>query len=347
LLDKAKSCAVGGRRSCMQNHRFSNHHGTQRANAVAAVVAMAWLISPATVLGQTIPELVTALFGRPPSASIDLNRDGRITSADIVSAVAQAVATPTLTATMTSTPTPTPTASATLTATDTPTRTPTATPSPTPTPTVTPTLTPEGLLYAGSLSDLVPHGVGDTFIYRVTQGAMQRLQTATITSATASTFVVDMVTSDDHREETYSDSGSELRSLGVFVYDAVRGRTTCTPGLLRLVTPLFAGQQYATTSNCVITGTEGEFGGDFGVVETYTVIESLSSLTVAAGTFSPVIHIRGERVMILGEGVEVPTSHLVWIAPGVGVIRHTTRAGAITETEELTDGTVGGLSIRR
>src|SRR5438552_467264 len=98
-------------------------------------------LRPAPVVAQTLRSdtLIGVLFADlPPSDGLDANGDGALTVADLL-----LVDLPPR-----------------------PTTTPTETPSVTPTPTETSTPTPLGLLFAGTVADLVPHAIGDQLVYR-------------------------------------------------------------------------------------------------------------------------------------------------------------------------------------
>jgi hypothetical protein len=318
-----------------------------------AVGALAWLCAlmyPQWVAAQTVDldSLIDRIFGDAPAGHFDVNRDGQVSAADVVAVLMAAASGPT--ETPAAMPSDTPTATATIMPTQTRTVTPLISPTPTATPppleTPSPTATPTtmGLLFAGSVRDLVPHGVGDTFVYQNTSPTGKvTTETVKITSAQPDgTFVVDDQLPTKRQTQTYLDNGTEL-FLTEEIIDLMNGqpavRTTCVPALPRLLTPVMAGQEVSTSSKCDnhIVAT-GQYAGTFQLLETLTPIEAVDSVSVPAGTYRNVVHIGGTRSL----GNEIDDFYL---APGVGVIRRVTQTTAGTTTSELTSATVGSQSV--
>jgi hypothetical protein len=317
-----------------------------------AVGALTWLCAlmyPPWVAAQTIDldSLTDRIFGDAPAGYFDVNRDGQVSAADIVALLTAATSGPTRTpAAPSDTPTATPTMMPTQMVTMTPPISPTPTGTPTRLETPNPTATPTtmGLLFAGSVRDLVPHGVGDTFVYQDTSPTGKvTTETVKITSAQPDgTFVVDDQQPTKRQTQTYLDNGTEL-FLTEEIIDLMNGqpavRTNCVPALPRLLTPVMAGQEVSTSSKCdnhIVT--TGQYAGTFQLLETLAPIEVVDSLSVPAGTYTNVVHIGGTRSL----GNEVDDFYL---APGVGVIRRVTQTTAGTATSELTSATVGGQPI--
>ncbi len=254
-------------------------------------------------------ELVAALFGDAPATDeLDTNRDDRLSAPDLVA----------------------------LQFTPTPTATPTATPTPTPSP------TPEGLVFAGSVADLIPHAVDDNLVYQVTSSsAPSATETARVIRSDAQgNFVVDEQGT-SHKQQFYVVNETQFLYTGTT--DIGRAtQTTCTPPLVRLSTPLFAGQSLSTASRCR-NFFNGLFVGTIELTETFTPIEVLDSFTVAAGTYSGVIHLSGLRSSSPGQ----PEADEIYLAPGIGVILQLETTGGQTTRRELIDGTVGGQSVRQ
>ena len=271
-------------------------------------------IRPAGAQSTGVEALISAIFDDlPPGAADDANDDGALTAADVV-----ALAVPTVPP-------------------------PTATPAPTP--------TPAGLLYAGVVSDLLPHAVGDQLIYRVTDplGAVTT-ETTTATSSNASgAFVIDDQEVDDHdqlikhEQQSYTDTQTQLLFNG-FTDASTRVvvTTTCTPPLLRMVMPLIAGQMFSTDDvTCNLSLSDGTPLGFVNRTDTFTPVEIVDSLSVAAGTFAHVIHISG-TTQVTGAGLE---SDEIYFAIGVGpILDLATTGGQVTRTE-LAGGVIGGVPV--
>ncbi len=267
------------------------------------------------VLAQNdaLDTLIEVLFqDLSPSPADDANGDGEVTVADVV-----AVAVP---------PVPTPTA------------TPVSTP------------TPIGLLYAGVVSDLIPHAVGDQLVYRVTYPAGSQppitTETTTATSSDPSgAFVIDDLEVDahsniiKHETQSYTDTGTQLFFQG-FTDQTTNVITDCSPPLLRMVMPLIAGQAFSTTIDCTLSLN----GSPFATVhrtDAFTPVEIVDSLTVPVGTFLHVIHISGSTD-VEGAGHEMDE---IYFAVGVGPVLDLATTGGQLTRRELVSGTIGGVPV--
>ncbi len=287
-----------------------------------------WVWSPIRqVLAQNsaLDTLIEVLFQEvPASEADDANHDGGVTVADVVAVVAPAV--PTSTATPVSTP------------------------------------TPIGLLYAGVISDLVPHAVHDQLVYRVTDPL--RVVTTETTTATSSgpsgAFVIDDLEVDAHNNvikhetQSYTDTGTQLFFDG-FTDQTTNVTTDCHNPLLRLQMPLIAGQTFSTSDptcivpgvpNCVTCDLLFSDGSNIGYVQradTFTPIEIISTLTVPAGTFANVIHISGSTNVV---GAGPPETDEFYFAIGVGpILDVATTNGTDFTRRELVSGTIGGVPV--
>jgi hypothetical protein len=291
-----------------------------------ALLALPYLLEPVRPTLATAPSreaLIPVLFGEPDPGGLDANGDGALTVADIILLGPDPV--PTQTSTPTTTPTPTTTA--------------TATSSP----------TPIGLIFAGSIVDLLPHGQGDQLIYRVIDPTGKLVGTETtqvLSSDTSGAFVVDDQEIDTHQKtvkhevQSYTDTGSQL--LFDSYSDMLNNvRTVCDPPLLRLTTPLIVGQTFSTSVRCdVYLLSNGTKIGFVDRTDTFTPIERLDSYTVAAGTFSNVVQISGTT----NQG-GTPERDEIYLAPGVGPILQLQTFTDQTTTYELTGGTIGGVPV--
>jgi hypothetical protein len=289
-----------------------------------ALLALPYLLAPARATLATTPSrgaLIPVLFGEPDPGGLDANGDGVLTVADIILLGPD------------STPTPT--------------STPTSTPSPTLTVTATASPTPSGLIFAGSVTDLLPHGQGDQLVYRVIDPMGKVVGTETtqvLSSDTNGAFVVDDQEVDTHQKvvkhevQSYTDTGSQLLFHS---YSDTVIRTACDPPLLRLTTPLIVGQTFSTSVRCdVYLLSSGAPIGYVDRTDTFTPIELFDSYTVAAGTFSNVVHVSGTT----NQG-GTPESDEIYLAPGVGPILQLQTFTDQTTTYELTAGTVGGVPV--
>lgn len=256
--------------------------------------------------------LIDVLFGdAPETGDLDANRDGALSAADLVSLTNPGT--------------------------------------PTPTPLPSPTATPVGLLFTGSIADFVPHAVGDQLVYRVTdpQGKMTVETTTVISTDGQGGFVLDdqEVSGQQvvkHETQSYTDTGSQLL-FGGGVDVLRRLRTTCVPQLLRLMMPVIAQQTFSTTIQCEVRIINPDiFVGFINRTDAFTPIEVVDSLTVLAGTFTPVIHISGSTNL----SGDMETDE-IYIAPGVGAILQVSTAGGKVSTHELIGGTIGGVSVNR
>lgn len=313
--------------------------------------------------------LIPVLFGDAADpGGLDANGDGSVTVADIVLLPAEVGATPTATRpvptatatvllpTSTATPlpptatsSPTQTATPTATPTETVTPTPSETPTPSSTPTQTLTPTPEGLLFAGTISEFVPHGVGDQLVYRVTDPTGRvTTETTTVTSMDdAGGFVLDDLQKNGqqtikHEMQSYTDTGSQLFFTGYTdTFHNPNTRTVCDPPLLRLTMPLIAGQTFSASVRCQLYLLSS--GANIGFVDrsdSFTPKDIVESVTVPAGTYTNVVHISGTT----NQGGEPETDEF-YFEPGTGVVLQLQTFGGKTTRHELTGGTIGGVPV--
>jgi hypothetical protein len=205
------------------------------------------------------------------------------------------------------------------------------------------------VLYAGVVSDLVPHAVNDQLVYRVTSPDMVTTETSTaVSSGPGGEFVIDDEEVDSQQEvlkhqlQSYTDTGTELLYSGYTddTEPALVNVVTCTPPLLRLVMPLIAGQSFSTTIHCSVT-TNGTPTGYVDETDVFTPIDIVDSIEVAAGTFTHVVHISGSR-QITGAALE---THEIYFASGVGPILDLMTIGGQTTRSELESGTIGGVPV--
>lgn len=276
--------------------------------------------------------LIQTLFGElPPDNALDANGDGALTVADILLLGPESQFTPTPTPTSTPTPTPTETAI--------PTETFTPTPSP----------TQIGTLFVGTIAELVPHGVGDQLVYRVTDpiGRVTTETTMVLSLEADGTFVLDDKTVNgaqvlNHQTQNYLDTGSQLLVNGGS--DLVNGvKTTCTPQLLQLMVPVIAGEMFSTTSHCDVRFiSTGTVVGFIDRIDTFTPIDVVDSVSVPAGTYTNVLHFTGS--INLSGDVEADE---IYIAPGVGIVQRLQTSSGKTTKKELTRGTIGGQPVER
>ncbi|MBI1815362.1 MAG: hypothetical protein HYR72_10320 [Deltaproteobacteria bacterium] len=307
----------------------------------AAVLAGAAL---AATVGQET--LIDVIFGsQPDPGGLDANGDGVLTVADVLLLPREIpptpADTPTSTATRTITSTPSPT--------ETPTPTPTVTLSPTPSPTATetPTATPVGLLFDGTVAEFVPHGVGDQLVYKITDPAgKMTIETTIVTSLdTLGNFVLDDQQLDGqkvvkHETQSYSDAITQLFFVGGS--DVLRGlSTTCNPLLLRLRMPLIAQEMFSTVSRCTVRRDNTPIGF-IDRTDTFTPIEIVDSITVAAGTYTQVVHLGGSTNL----NGDMETDE-IYFAPGIGAILRLEKHGTFTTRHELSGGTIGGVPVAR
>ena len=323
----------------------------------AMVLLLCFDASVAWSSSATQEQLIDALFGDTPnSGGLDANSDGVLSAADIVLLPAAPPFTPTPTRSSkptisTATPTDTrsiPTPTVTLTRTSS--ATATATPTNTLVPTSTATFTPVGLLYDGTISDLTPHDVGDVLVYRVTDpmgNVTTEMTTIPSNDPSSGAFVLDDLQMDGqqvvaHEMQSYTDTGNQLFFNG-YTDLLANVRTTCSPPLLRLMSPLIANQTFTTTIRCDVKFADS--GVPIGFVnrtDTFTPIEIVASVSVPAGTYTNVIHLSGST----NQGGEMETDEF-YIAPGVGPVLQLQTFTGQTTRHELVDATIGGTSRKR
>ena len=298
----------------------------------AMLAPLAGASSARPALAQTVQQdaLIQVLFGElPPTEELDANHDGALTVADILLLGPQTPPTPT--------PTPTPTA--------TPTETETFTPTPSP--------TEIGTLYTGTIAELVPHAVGDQLMYRVTDplGKVTTETTNVISNDSQGGFLVDDQISSgqqlqSQQTQSYTDTGSQLLFNGFTQLFSnppapFQTRITCNPPLLRLTTPLVAGQTFSTTVKCDLTRvSNGMLIGFVDRTDTFTPIDIVDSVTVPAGTFTSVVHISGST----NQSGQLETDE-IYVAPGVGPILQLATFSGQVYRHELISGTIGGHPV--
>ena len=219
---------------------------------------------------------------------------------------------------------------------------------PTPTPTGTPlalgTATPSGLLFGGTVEELVPHGLGDNLIYRVTWSGQNGMTTETraVVDQLGAVFVVATREGSKREEEELVDRGDELVLRATDDLDD-NVETRCSPSLVQLETPLFAGDEFSTASQCTLrTIPGGVFLGSVPQSNTVVAEDLVASLSVPAGTYENVVRLTS--TFKFQGGVEVNET---WLAPGIGIVRQLQVTDIVTITRELTDGAVGGESVKR
>jgi hypothetical protein len=222
---------------------------------------------------------------------------------------------------------------------------------PTPTPSPTPSPTPTGILFSGTIAELVPHTVGDQLVYQVTDPLGKiTIETTNVLSADAQGgFVVDdQVVSgqqlQSHEEQSYTDTGDQLLFNGFMdLFFMPHTTTTCSPSLLRLVTPLVAEQTFSTTVRCDVRFTDS--GVPIGFVnrtDTFTPKDVVDSVTVVAGTYTNVVHISGST----DQSGQLETDEF-YIAPGIGAVLQLQSFSGQIYRHELIDGTIGGVPVAR
>jgi hypothetical protein len=215
-------------------------------------------------------------------------------------------------------------------------------------PAPTPTPTPTGLLFAGVVSDLLPHAKGHQLVYRVNDplGVVTTETTTAVSSDPGGAFVIDDQGVDSqqhvlkHEVQSYTDTGTQLLFDG-YTDELAGVVTTCSPPLLRMVMPLIAGQSFSTTIHCVISTLDGTPIGYSDETDVFTPIEIVDSKEVLAGTFTHVVHISGSR-QVEGAGLE---AHEIYFASGVGPILDLMTIGGQTTRSELEGGTISGVRV--
>ena len=206
------------------------------------------------------------------------------------------------------------------------------------------------VLFAGTVAEVSPHNVGDQLIYRVTDpmGAVSTETYTVISSDAQGTFVVDYEVVDSqqhvvfHATQSYTDAGNMLFSGNST--DLLRNvRTVCNPPLLRLTTPILAGQKSSTTVLCEIRSiTPNVLLGTLKRTDAYTPLGIVDNFSVPAGTYSGVLHITG-TTDLSGEH----EADEIYIVPGVGTIVQLATVRRQTTRHELVSGTVGGMPVTR
>lgn len=205
------------------------------------------------------------------------------------------------------------------------------------------------VLFAGTVAQLLPHGLGDQLIYRVTdpKGAFSTETFTVISSDGQGGFVIDDQQVDSsqhvllHVRQAYSDTGSMLFSGGSS--DLLRNVRTVCPPLLRVTIPVIAGQTSSTTVQCDIRTISPDVRvGILNRTDTFTPQEIVDSLTVPAGTYTGVLHIIGTTDLSAEHEADE-----IYIAPDVGAILQIATIRRQTTRRELIGGTIGGLPVAR
>lgn len=200
------------------------------------------------------------------------------------------------------------------------------------------------MLFDGTIAELVPHGLNDVLIYQLTRPGNVVIETNTVISMeVGGAFTIEHVAPGAHEKDLLADRGMDLllRRKDDLI-DEVRNE--CDPPLLQIRTPLFQGQLSGSNSICVFRTIVGnmQIGAAYPQTNSVTPIGLLESLTVPAGTYENVIHLRG-IAKYLGN---TETTNF-FVAPGIGIIRSVTETAGDVRTRELFDGTIGGQSVRR
>ncbi|MFI5394792.1 MAG: hypothetical protein ACHQ9S_04595 [Candidatus Binatia bacterium] len=206
-----------------------------------------------------------------------------------------------------------------------------------------------GLLFAGTIADLVPHAVGDQLVYRITDplGGITTETTTATSSDAGGAFVIDDKEVDDHQQvitheqQSYTDTGSQLL-FNSFTDLVNHTNTICNPPspLLRLITPLVAGQTFSTTVNCSVYLSSGVYVGFVPRTDTFAPKEVVDSLTVNAVLYTNVIHVSGTT----NQSGDLENDE-IYFAPGVGPILQLSTSGGYTTRHELIGGTIGGHPV--
>ncbi len=190
--------------------------------------------------------------------------------------------------------------------------------------------------------------MGDRLVYRVVEplGEVTTETTTVISSDAGGAFVIDYQQVDSHQtvfaheRQSYTDTGSQLHFQGFtdLVYNT---RTTCSPPLLRLTTPLVAEQTFSTTVQCDVRFADsGVFIGFVTRSDTFTPKDIVASLTVPAGTYTDVVHISGTT----NQSGELESDE-IYFKPGVGAILRLATFSGQTYRHELISGTIGGVPV--
>jgi hypothetical protein len=209
-----------------------------------------------------------------------------------------------------------------------------------------------GLLFAGTVAELVPHAFRDKLVYMITDplGVVTTETTTVISSGTGGAFVIEDREVDAHQKiltdqmQSYTDAGSQLFfNSFTDLSNTPHVRTACSPPLLRLTTPLVVGQTFSTTIQCDVSF--ADTGVVFGTVDrtdTFTPKEILDSYTVQGVTYSSVVHISGTT----NQSGDLETDE-IYIALGVGPILQLAVFSGQTYTHELISGTIGRQPVGR
>lgn len=204
-----------------------------------------------------------------------------------------------------------------------------------------------GLVFNGIITQLVPLGLNDQLVYRVTDptGAVTTETTTVISGDTAGGVVVDDSQISGQQTVSHLMQAYTLKDTRLFfagVTDVLHDlRTTCSPSLLRLTTPLVAGQTFSTMTQCKVrTISRNVFVGTVDRTDTFTAIEIVESLTVAARTYTHVVYISGSTKL----NGDVETDE-IYIAPRIGALLQVSTVGTGTTRHELIGGTIDGHPV--
>ena len=204
------------------------------------------------------------------------------------------------------------------------------------------------VLFAGTAAEFVPHDLGDQLVYRITDplGVVSTETTLITSSAAGGVFVLDDQEVDGHQKvikhetQTYTDTGAQLFFSGG-TDEVLKLVTTCSPPLLRLTTPLLAGQMSSTTTHCIVTFSNGVLVGDIDRTDSFTPIDIVDSVTVPAGIYTNAVHVSG-HTKLTGGADETDEFYFV---PGIGAILQLSTAGGQTTRHELIGGVIGGVPV--
>ncbi len=198
-----------------------------------------------------------------------------------------------------------------------------------------------GVLFEGTVQDLLPHHAGDEFVYRTTgpSGGEQLLTSHVASTAKPDEFVVTVSKGDQVLSQMHlHDDGHRLATLAELA--PARNVILVYGDPLPIATlPLVAEEQRFESSVKLLRRSDGQLFSE-GKVE-QTMSARLASEPEAKGQ----VVIRYERAMTLPSGTMRSVSEM-WIEPGVGEVRsETTMAGAPTQHRELVCAVIAGKRV--
>ena len=198
-----------------------------------------------------------------------------------------------------------------------------------------------GVLFDGTVQELLPHHAGDEFVYRTTapSGGEQLLTSHVASTQKPDEFVVTVSKGDQVLTQMHlHDDGHRLATLAELA--PARNVILVYGDPLPIATlPLVAGEQRFESSVKLLRLSDGQPFTE-GKVE-QSMSARLASEPGAKGQL--VIHY--ERAMTLPSGTMRSVSEM-WIEPGVGEVRsETTIAGAPTQHRELVCAVIAGKHV--